>query len=274
MTRAGRGRLEGAVAALLVALSAAPAAAQRAEPPCVLDKCLGLKPAPPQRSGGPEETAPAPGSTEPDAPAPATPTQGFRPRSATAPGNFDFYVLALSWSPGFCATGGAEKARSQCAEGSDLGFVVHGLWPQYAHGFPSDCGPAGQFPSRQALETVRGIYPDQGLARYEWTKHGTCSGKSPTDYFADVRRAREAIAIPQAFQAPHQDQTWVPMDVARAFAAANRGLRPDEMAVTCRQQTLEEVRVCLSKDLRGYVTCPEISRASCRTRQMNVPGLR
>ena len=247
-----------AAAALAASAVASPSAAQEsADPPCVLDKCLGAGP---------------------DATTPPVPPAGrrFGPggSSAAAPGNFDFYVLSLSWSPGFCATGGAEKAGRQCAPGSGLGFVVHGLWPQFTHGFPNDCGPAGRFPSRQALDSVDGLYPDVGLARYEWRKHGTCSGKSPTDYFADVKRARGGIAIPQPLLAPHDDQTWVPIDVARAFAAANPGLRPDEMAVTCRQATLEEVRICLAKDLRGYVPCPEVARGSCRTRQMNVPGLR
>ena len=271
MTRARRPSLWGPALALLIASTAVPAAAQSGGAPCVLDKCLGLKPSPAQGSG-PTRAPAAPAA--PDADQSQAFNQTADRRSATAPGNFDFYVLSLSWSPGFCSAGGAGKAPQQCAAGSGLGFVVHGLWPQFTHGFPSDCGPAGRFPSRQALDTVQGIYPDQGLARYEWRKHGTCSGKSPTDYFADVRRARESIGIPASFEAPHDDQTWAPMDVARAFAAANRGLRPDAMSVTCRQATLEEVRICLSKDLRGYVTCPEVARASCRTRQMNVPGVR
>lgn len=205
-------------------------------------------------------------------PAGGAPAGGMSPSGgAAASGRFDFYVLALSWSPGFCATGGGSKARAQCAAGSGLGFVVHGLWPQNAHGFPSDCGAAGRSPSRQSLETVRGVYPDEGLARYEWRKHGTCTGRSPTDYFADVRRARDRVVIPPGFQTPHEDQTWVPLDVARAFAAANPGLRTDEMAVTCRGGTLEEVRICLAKDLRGYVPCPEVARASCRGGGMDVP---
>lgn len=190
---------------------------------------------------------------------------------AAEPGSFDFYVLSLSWSPGFCATGGAAKAKDQCAAGSGLGFVVHGLWPQNRHGFPSDCGAAGRYPSRQALDTVRGVYPDDGLARYEWRVHGTCTGQSPTDYFADVRRARDAVAVPPPFATPRADQTWAPVDVARAFAAVNPGLRTDEMAVTCRSGTLEEVRICFAKDLRGFVPCPEIARASCRAPGMAVP---
>ena len=93
--------------------------------------------------------------------------------------------------PAFARRRRAARARGQCDPGANLGFVVHGLWPQYEHGYPSDCGPAARFPSRIALETAQGLYPSEGLARHEWRKHGTCSGKSPTDYFADVRRARD-----------------------------------------------------------------------------------
>ena len=58
------------------------------------------------------------------------------------PGRFDFYVLALSWSPSYCAAV-REKTpdrlpQPQCGE-RPFSFVVHGLWPQYERGFPSFC---------------------------------------------------------------------------------------------------------------------------------------
>lgn len=190
------------------------------------------------------------------------------------PGSFDFYVLSLSWSPAFCATGGAAEAQDQCAAGSGLGFVVHGLWPQNTHGFPIDCGSSERSPSRQALATARGLYPDEGLARHEWRVHGTCAGLSPTDYFAGVRRARDAVTIPAPFVDPKAGQTWAPIDVARTFAAANPGLRPDEMAVTCRAGDIAEVRICFARDLRSFVPCPEVARASCRAPGMEVPPVR
>jgi ribonuclease T2 len=222
---------------------------------CILDNCVDKKPMPAQ-------------ATQPAAPSADRP----RPRGASIPGAFDFYVLSLSWSPGFCDTGGAEKHRSQCDAGSGLGFVVHGLWPQYETGFPSDCGPAGRSPSRIALEGAKNVYPDVNLARYEWRKHGTCSGKSPTDYFADVRRARDAVEIPPPFRAASDRQTWTPIDIERAFIAANPKLRPDMMGIACRSGVLEEVRICFSKDLREFHTCPEVSRGSCRTRELRVPA--
>jgi ribonuclease T2 len=190
------------------------------------------------------------------------------------PGEFDFYVLALSWSPGFCATGGQDKARDQCRDGADLDFVVHGLWPQSTSGFPTDCAPANRNPSRLAVQSVKDVYPDEGLARYQWRKHGTCSGKSPTDYFADVRAARDKIVIPAALKQPKDNQTWTALDLERAFVAANPGLRVDMMSVSCRRDTLQEVRICLGKDLRQFTSCQQVDRAGCRARQISVPAPR
>src|SRR5215212_5317363 len=51
-----------------------------------------------------------------------------------APGEFDFYVLSLSWSPSFCdaASERGNSGRNQQAQcgGRPFSFVVHGLWPQ------------------------------------------------------------------------------------------------------------------------------------------------
>ena len=254
-----------AAALLLLALVAAPkdATAQAAgqDTDCILGHCADNKPL----SGGAD--AKSAGAAKLAAQAVNTGS----PSGSNAPGNFDFYVLALSWSPGFCATGGATQARAQCDGGADLGFVVHGLWPQYTHGYPSDCGLAARSPSRAAVQEVKGLYPDEGLARYEWRKHGTCSGRSPTDYFADVRRARQAITIPAAFRNAHGAQTWTPVDIQRAFIAANPRLRPGMLAVECARSVLREVRICLSKDLRNFVACPEVARHFCYARQIAVP---
>jgi ribonuclease T2 len=61
-------------------------------------------------------------------------------RRQNAPGEFDFYVLSLSWSPSFCeaASERGNSGRSQQAQcgGRPFSFVVHGLWPQYERGFP------------------------------------------------------------------------------------------------------------------------------------------
>jgi ribonuclease T2 len=241
-----------AVLGLVILAGAGGARAQDAtNPPCVLDKCVNA-PAPRSEDGGTGASVPA----------------------RLAPGAFAFYVLSLSWSPGFCDTGGAAKAGQQCAEGANLGFVVHGLWPQNPHGYPSNCDSGSRFVPRAVLDRIRGLYPEIGLAIHEWRQHGTCTGLSPTDYFDQVRRARDRVTIPDALRNPTEPQTLAPIEIERAFVQANPGLRTDTMGVTCRQGELEEVRICFTKDLRDFTSCPEISRAACRSRSVSVMPVR
>ncbi|ACA15240.1 ribonuclease T2 [Methylobacterium sp. 4-46] len=179
------------------------------------------------------------------------------------PGRFDFYVLALSWSPTFCALTGERRGDAQCDPGRNPGFVVHGLWPQYDRGYPSECGAFPRPPSRQALAEAEGVFPTEGLARYEWRKHGTCSGEDPASYFRLARRARDAVTIPERLRGGETLRA-APIEVARLFVTSNPGLRPDMMSVTCRAGRLEEVRICLSKDLRSFTPCPDLARQNCR----------
>lgn len=191
--------------------------------------------------------------------------------AAPAPGRFDFYVLALSWSPSYCQTGGASRGGGQCTPGANPGFVLHGLWPQYDHGYPTRCGGNAFLPF-SVVARLDGLFPDEGLARHEWRQHGLCSGKPPAGYFADARAARDMVKIPAAFHSPGQDRELSPLDVQRAFVEANPRLRPGMMAVTCRRNVLQEVRICLSKDLRDFVACPQVARQACRSQDMLVPA--
>ncbi|MCA3563052.1 MAG: ribonuclease T2 [Methylocystis sp.] len=202
-----------------------------------------------------------------------TATPALAQRGGT-PGEFDFYVLALSWSSGFCAVEGDSKGRDQCAAGSGIGFTVHGLWPQNERGYPTECGPAGRTPSRAAIELTRGVFPSEQLARHQWRKHGTCSGSSPGDYFRDAKAARDMIVIPAELAKPEKESRWPPIDIERAFVAVNPGLRADMMAVSCRKGVFDEVRICLSKDLRSFRSCQEVDQRGCRAREITAPPVR
>jgi len=181
-----------------------------------------------------------------------------------APGPFDYYVLSLSWAPVFCDLGGAEKHLEQCAAGSGAGFVVHGLWPtNRMNPDPEDCGLDDRA-SPADLYAARDLYPSEGLARYEYLKHGTCAGLNPSDYFATVRSAKERIAVPQILRAPREWLRVTPRDVEDAFIAANPDLRRENLAVICVHGQLVEVRICLSKDLKAFAACPKVSGHSCR----------
>jgi ribonuclease T2 len=196
------------------------------------------------------------------------------PAGAQTAGDFDYYVFTLSWSPGFCDTGGAAKQPGQCANGSGSGFVVHGLWPDSAYGpNPEDCGE-GAAVSSEALRLTDGVYPDEGLARYEYRKHGVCSGLDPVAYFTAVKTLRAAIVIPDALTAPHATLHLDPTELTRAFVAANPNLRPDNMAITCHDGELIDVRICVAKDLGGFSGCPKVSGHTCHAKSISVAPLR
>ena len=191
-----------------------------------------------------------------------------------ATGDFDFYVLTLSWSPGFCDTGGAEKAGDQCDVGAGKGFVVHGLWPENANrAYPSDCGDSGYIPG-EALRETHGVYPSEGLARYEYRKHGTCTGLDPKAYFDAVKYAWTRIVVPPSLQSPHDALSLAPRELENAFIAANPALTGDNFAITCRRGELIDVRICVAKTLDSFVDCPKIARHSCHASQIKVSPLR
>ncbi len=218
----------------------------------------------------PESPLVPPRQTANEAPTPIRPGAS---ESTVRSGRFDFFVLALSWSPGFCATQNERDDSGQCARNE--GFVVHGLWPQFERGYPSNCDTRNREPNRAALESVRGLFPDDGLARYQWRKHGSCTGASPAEYFNDVRAARSAVTVPESYVRPGLRQTARSQDVKRAFVDSNRGLRADMIRVQCQRGQLQEVQICFDKTLRSFRACGDDMRDTCGFGEFNVtPGSR
>lgn len=110
-------------------------------------------------------------------------------------GSFDFYVLSLSWSPTFCALEGQGRGSAQCEAGHRIGFTVHGLWPQYSAGYPSNCPAGERAVPRATMDGIRDLFPDSGPARYQWRKHGSCSGADPDSCFRATRQAAGKVRI-------------------------------------------------------------------------------
>ncbi len=188
------------------------------------------------------------------------------------PGDFDFYVLALSWSPSYCEAEGGDADPQQCRAAKPLGFVVHGLWPQFERGSPERCDTNQRDVPRALARSVSDLMPSTGLVRHEWQVHGTCSGLAQADYFALLRQARETIAIPPPFRNLQSARSLEPREAERLFLRANPGLEPEAVAVTCDRDLLREVRICLDKGLR-FRTCPEVDRRSCRRRSVLMPPM-
>jgi ribonuclease T2 len=191
------------------------------------------------------------------------------------PGKFDFYVLALSWSPSFCE---ASRERNPSRNDPQCGarpyaFVVHGLWPQHERGFPSNCQvPAPRLP-RTIVDSMLDLMPSPRLVFHEWDRHGTCTGLSGTQYFDTVRKARVAVTIPSEYRTIGEPLTVKPADVAAAFIRSNPGLSNAALQVSCDGKRLTGVRICMNKDL-SFRECGEVAGRTCRADTVVMPPMR
>jgi len=191
-------------------------------------------------------------------------------------GQFDFYVLALSWSPTFCEASrernGGRSNHQQCGE-RPYAFVVHGLWPQYERGYPRDCQVPAPRLNRNIVNSMLDLMPSPRLVFNEWDKHGTCTGLSGQQYFDLVRKARETVKIPEPFHDLTEYQMVTPEQVEQEFVKANPGLTQDGLSVTCDRRRLREVRICMTKDLQ-FRDCAEVNRRACRNEKVVMPPVR
>lgn len=197
-------------------------------------------------------------------------------RRQNAPGAFDFYVLALSWSPSFCeaAAERGNNGRSQQIQcGRPYSFVVHGLWPQYERGFPEYCQRPSPRLDRNIVSSMLDVMPAPGLIFNQWDKHGTCSGLGARAYFEGIRKARAAIKIPEQFLDLSEPKTIAPSEIEEAFVKANPGLSNSAISVVCTSRRLSEVRICMSKDMQ-FRDCNEVDRRACRRDEVVMPPVR
>lgn len=185
-------------------------------------------------------------------------------------GDFDFYVLALSWSPSYCEAEGGKANHQQCGSGRPYDFVVHGLWPQYERGFPRECRTDQRRVSDRLVRSMLDIMPSAGLIGHEWRMHGSCSGLSQADYFGLVRKARNKLEIPQRFEGLGQEQQIAAPVVEAAFMKANPGLPEDGVSVSCEGKLLREVRICMTRDLQ-FRACGEVERRACNASGLRMP---
>ena len=182
-------------------------------------------------------------------------------------GKFDFYVLALSWAPEFCASHQDNRDASECDPSRHYGFVVHGLWPQNEDAtYPVACTAASPV-ANDLVRQVLPVMPARGLIQHEWATHGTCSGQSPQQYFSTMQRAFANLKVPNEYQHSTQTAQASPKEIEQQFATAN-GAPVDAFRVVCSKGDFIGVNVCLTKDLH-YQGCGKALR-ECRARQVTV----
>lgn len=198
--------------------------------------------------------------------------QGSRPGDVA--GRFDYYLLALSWSPSFCANPDvAAREPTQCSSQRRFSFIVHGLWPQKERGWPQDCPTRTANVAPAIVQKQLDIMPSPKLVEHQWDKHGSCSGLEPGAYFDLTRQFRTKIIVPPQYAAPTQTLMVTGAEVEAAFIKANPGLKPDMIVVTCDQRRIREVRICFTKDGRTRA-CGADVRDRCGPERRAMPPTR
>ncbi|WP_341862827.1 ribonuclease T2 [Gymnodinialimonas sp. 57CJ19] len=179
-------------------------------------------------------------------------------------GEFDYYVMSLSWTPTWCLLEGDERASPQCDDGQDFGFALHGLWPQYEDGWPAYCPTVMRAPSRGMTGEMADIMGTSGLAWHQWRKHGVCTGLEAPDYYALSRLAYESVQRPDILRRLDTEVRVPASVIEEAFLEVNPQLDPDMLTVTCRANRIQEVRVCFTRALEPRVCGADVIR-DCRS---------
>ncbi|MEM1265756.1 MAG: ribonuclease T2 [Pseudomonadota bacterium] len=174
-------------------------------------------------------------------------------------GEFDYYVLSLSWSASWCTLEGDARDSDQCDPRHDHGFTLHGLWPQYEDGYPEFCA-GGRDPSRAETGGMTDIMGSGGLAWHQWNKHGRCTGLSGPDYLRLSRVAYERVERPEVLRQIPRPLSVAPPVVEAAFLEVNADMVADGITVTCREGLLHEVRICLTRELEPRACGADVIR--------------
>jgi len=188
-------------------------------------------------------------------------------------GVFDYYVVALSWSPNWCLREGDAKGSPQCDNGTGHGWILHGLWPQFHKGYPSYCQTIERAPSRRMTAEMADIMGTGGLAWHQWKKHGSCTGLSAADYYDLSRDAYARVNRPNVFRKLDRTVKLPASVVEEAFLEANPAMEPDGVTITCRADQIQEARICFSKTL-DPVPCGQDVVRDCKLQKATFAPLR
>jgi ribonuclease T2 len=179
---------------------------------------------------------------------------------------FDYYVLAVSWLPAWCAQDGSARADPRCEGRAAGGWGLHGLWPQFEVGWPEYCRSPHPDPTRAETAAAAAVFGTAGSAWHQWRKHGRCSGLAARDYFRAAARALGAVRLPPDPGARGDRPTAA--EIGRAVRALNPGIGGDMLAVTCRGGALAEVRLCLTPDFRPRACGRDVLARDCGSRPL------
>src|SRR5690606_8009950 len=167
-----------------------------------------------------------------------------------------FHMLAVTWMPQTCKTGGDGKGDLACNSENRFGWTLHGLWPN-ADGkpYPRYCRPAEQVDAA----TIRANLcrtPSVDLIQHEWAAHGVCGWDDPQAYFGDAARLYDSLNKPDPTSLSAGDRGPTAGRLRDAFVAANPGLPRDAVYIAVASgNRLREVRICHDLSFKA-APCP------------------
>lgn len=193
-----------------------------------------------------------------------------------APVRFDYYLLALSVAPAFCEDDPVRTRKYvQCRQLSEVAFratplTLHGLWPnRLDRRHPANCAGSagGPFCRLPAIRLPAGSRARLGRAmpgtadcldRYQWAKHGSCSGMREDAYFAVSAALTERLNRALGAELARHMGREVGLDTLRAALAKNDPALLDAVIFDCatphtpvrakRRPMLREVRVSFERN--------------------------
>ncbi|MGH9546007.1 MAG: ribonuclease T2 family protein [Terriglobales bacterium] len=185
---------------------------------------------------------------------------------ARSSGSFDYYLLALSWAPNYCA-GHPNDHSSECKIGGHTAFVLHGLWPQANSGAPPmSCSTASPV-ATATVDHMLNFMPSRGLIQHEWQEHGTCTGLSAQDYFAKAEQAFKKVQVPEQYPKLDHSQRFSVAELEKSIADANHA-PAGAFRISCHAGELVSLEVCVDKDLH-YQSCTQSVR-ECPVNQVDM----
>ncbi|MCV6636827.1 hypothetical protein [Candidatus Albibeggiatoa sp. nov. NOAA] len=193
-------------------------------------------------------------------------------------GEFDHYVLALSWLPAFCELHGRKpECRKQTAKDySASHFSLHGLWPsrkqRQGYGYcDMDSYTFKQYksmawckmPKLDLSKTTRNELKQsmpasvQGcLQRHEWYKHGTCTTMSADQYYKRSNDLLDMVNQSQFAKLVSQNvgKYVQRKDLLNAFSQEFGKNNRNYLTLHCKKvgntSLLSEIRLYLAKPLK------------------------
>lgn len=168
-----------------------------------------------------------------------------RPDEVVADRTILFHMLAVSWMPETCRTGGDGEGDLACGGENRFGWTLHGLWPN-ADGkpYPRFCRPATQV-SEATIRANLCRTPSVDLVQHEWAAHGTCGWETPEAYFARAAALYDGLVKPEPATLAADGRGPTAGALRDAFVRANPGLPRDAIYIAVATgNRLREVRLC------------------------------